>query len=585
VSDKRRSQIPQEFILGMGPTPSPKKFIDLRPNKPAAPDATIGPMPTPAVRSQQKRQAPVTNNYPNPLMEPRGINQPMATPRRGDLITPTAGDTAKDLTKKAVGGYFGSTPKEIAIGAALEIGIPVVGTVLSKTVKGIYGAGKSMRQSYKHADSMVPGNRPPRPKTPTAPANPSDVEGRRNVLKGGLVLAAGGAAAASKNMEQVVDFGQQVLRGVKGQGRRLIPKGWIGKSATTSMDRLNKASDDYFRETSGMEWFNKEFGHDSHPGSGSVAEGIANLLDDGNELSDIVFGVNMVKIPAQDKTIPKIIGQTGKTKQQITKELREYAEEADYVHYSLMEIAAESHPDEFLYGQGKEFLEQSAREIAEKTRAHIPEKLKPLMDINTDMIMQTMTSNILKEMRKQGYKTKSPMGFTDLDDVVLEVGKNATSKKEHLEIIKKLRDDADRSRRKLLEETKDFEKGITPEGFEGQTPERIKDAQRARISSRKGSIKSYTERAIKEQKKFDARYDLPEQMISEVEIRNILKQNARNKRQYQFKEDLESLRRGTDINKSVKEQQLRKQFEDDLKIIDQAKRTRGRYAQNRTPIV
>lgn len=486
--------------------------------------------------------------------------------------------TLKEGVRSHAEFYFGSTPKEFAYGEAIGVGISVAGGVAWKAGKGLYKAGKATYKTFKHADAMVPGNRPPRPKTPPAPVNPANVESRRNVLKGGLVVAAGGAAAATKNMEEAVNIGQQVLRKVK--GRRLIPGGWIGKSATTSFERLAKASDDFFYVQSGMKEFKEKFGHDSDSWSGMTARDIADFLSEGNNISDIPRGGKKLKIPDRDETILKILNQPRKTNKEIIGKLREYADDADYPHYSVGESVTDGvHPDELLMGVGERFLSNSADEIIEKTQKHIPEKLKPFMNVvdngNVEQqIMATMQTNIIKSLQKQGYKKGRPIHQLMNEDVYLQIGKIASgSRKELAEDVQKA-SDALKKHKRLLKE------GSMPDPNSGGT---MMPRDRKRFHEK--GVQRWERKLAEDQEKLGAIKDLPEEVISETEIRNILKKTATTGRTRKFEADLKSLRESDGVNKSVRERELKKQFDTDLKIIDQAKRTRGRFAQNRAPFV
>ena len=387
MSKKRDNQVVNEFIFGMGSQTPPKSFVDLRSNKPAAPNATIGPRPSPSMRSQQRRQAHLTGNYPNPLIEPRGINQLGATPRRGDFPAGTAEDV-KDFTKNAVGFYYGETPQEVATGLAFEAVIPIVGGALWKTGKGIYGAGKSIRQAYQYADSMVPGNRPPRPprpKTPTAPVNPADVEGRRNVLKGGLVVAAGGAAAASKNVEEAVNFGQQVLRGLKGQGRRVLPEGFLQGFGKYNYQNLSKR---FGKEMKKMtDDFSPEFDPNDFGGIGYVREEAANFV-----LDDMIQGVVSRTIPTLPQRAKKLLGLGKDAKHPfVMSDIEEGIEKAmlKNVHRSgdskvqpLFNMT--SHIDSMVGREKNELLAANAR-YRKRIQQHIDSQFeKPLTDMTPE---------------------------------------------------------------------------------------------------------------------------------------------------------------------------------------------------------
>lgn len=486
--------------------------------------------------------------------------------------------TLKEGVRGHVEFYFGSTPKEFAYGEATGAAISVVGGVAWKAAKGLYRAGKGLYKTYKHIDSMVPGNRPPRPKTPPAPVNPASIESRRNVLKGGLVVAAGGAAAATKNMEEAVNIGEQVLRKVK--GRRLIPRGWIGESATTSLKRLTKASDDFFYVQSGMKGFKKKFGHDSDSWSGMTARDIADFLSEGNKISDIPRGGKKLKIPDTDETIPKILNQPRKTNKEIIGELREYADDADYPHTSIGESVAEGLDiDELVMGVGEKFLRNSADEIVEKTQKHIPEKLKPFMNVVDNgnvqqQIMDTMQTNIIKSLQKQGYQKGRPIHQLMDEDVYLQIGKIASrSRKQLAEDVQEASDTLKKHKRSLKE-------GSMPDPNSGGPM-----MPRERIRFHERGVRTWTRKLAEDKAKLGARMDLPEKTISEIEVKNILKKTATTRRTGKFEADLKSLRESDGVNKSVRERELRKQFDTDLKIIDQAKRTRGRFAQNRSPFV
>jgi hypothetical protein len=501
VSDKKRSQINQDVSLSFFPTSSPKKFLDLRPNRPAAPNATIGPHPSPAVRRQQRRQAHLTGNYPNPLMEPRGINQTMATPRRADFITPTAGKTAKDLTKKAVGGYFGSTPKEIAIGAALEIGIPVAGTVLSKTAKGIYGVGKSMRQAYKNADSMVPGNRPPRPKTPTAPANPADVEGRRNVLKGGLVVAAGGAAAASKNVEEVVDFGQQVLRRLKGQGRRVLPKGFLQGFGKYDYQDLKKRYKQELRQMT--DDFDPEFDPNDFGGIGHVQEEAADFVR-----HNIIQGVISRSIPRLPQRAKNLLGLGKDAKNPFV-----MSDIEDGIEQAMLTNVHRSFDSKVPY-------EQSS-------------KYKPLFNLTSHLDHMVKGKDELLDLNEK-YKKRIRQHIDSLD-----------------------------------------EKTLTQTGGDMSPAESIKFVNE-RMQSLGWNIR-------KNQQLLNSIDRAPKDLITEEQVREVL----RNQMRKNVYKDIER-KVGKEIDNKKFIEKMKKEIEkrkDDFDYIDTVKRQRGRYAQNRTPLV
>lgn len=511
----------------------PKPFVDLRNNRPAAPNATIGPMLTPAVRRRQRRQAPVTNNYPNPLTEPRGINQPMATPRRGDLITPTGVETAKDLTKKAVAFQYGATPQEVVLGFALGGAFGAGIAALGLGAKGLYKAGKATYKGFKHADSMVPGNRPPRPKQPSQP-NTGDIKSRRDLLKKAVIVGTGAGTVGAKNADEVIDVAQSIMAKIGRKGKSLFPTGTLGRSLSDPnyVAHLNKqatmsmteALDDFAGVTTlrsqhpDMDFF-PPTGVSPHGGGHSnIADSVLRInesMQQGAKFKDLEWMAKSY-FPTSKGTKPlRDLFDSGKSEKEIRKKIKQMADDIQTQQIDETEFWGGADP---FHEVTETFYNDQQRHIVNDTLIAAPARLRKMLgDTQQKQYDALAHNNVIREtVRKNINKNKKQSDDIDVMQIVHRTG-----------------DDAD---------------------LPGPGQNIV----------------------------------MPDDIITEQQMKKIIKDRARAIRGEKLQKAQKELERRTDLGPAGRQELDRKLLDDfnsDMDYIDLVKKQRGRYAQNRTPFV